>query len=401
MAEDLMETVVPELVEEGQYVVVFRAEPGRIIENLSGLKEWLDTQMEPYKDFQLTESNLKEAKSIRAKLNKTKEQLETERKRLHDEYEKEYTDFYERYKNTLSKINDFIKKLGDGIKTAEDAAKAAKRNSLIRFIQEEAKTLYGETLLVKMEKPEVLSWFIDPKWLLSSSTTTSVQLAVREKLNQVQRDYDCILKDAPYPSALDAYNRTGSLSAAFEARRREEALKAEMNPQPAPVAAPAPEAAPAPVEQLQTQADPQKSEEGDFTFDGKKLTFILPENIPPEKSKTVKLRPITLIGPKWALLFVRKVVYPALGITVEKKEGKVKGRKGQETVVTDLPGIYSLSPYTLEEVVSRNYILHDNPDVIIDLVDATNIDAHRREELERAASRRGLGVTEHHADLLA
>ena len=97
MAEDLMETVVPEVVEEGQYVVVFRAEPGRIIENLSGLKEWLDTQMEPYKDFQLTESNLKEAKSIRAKLNKTKEQLETERKRLHDEYEKEYTDFYEQF----------------------------------------------------------------------------------------------------------------------------------------------------------------------------------------------------------------------------------------------------------------------------------------------------------------
>ena len=324
MAEDLMETVVPEVVEEGQYVVVFRAEPGRIIENLSGLKEWLDAQMEPYKDFQLTESNLKEAKAIRAKLNKTKEQLETERKRLHDEYEKEYTDFYERYKNTLSEINDFIKKLGDGIKTAEDAAKVAKRNSLIRFIQEEAKTLYGETLLVKMEKPEVLSWFIEPKWLLSSSTTTSVQLAVREKLNQVQRDYDCILKDAPYPSALDAYNRTGSLSAAFEARRREEALKAEMNPQPAPAAAPAPETASVPAEQPQIQADPQKSEEGDFTFDGKKLTFILPENIPSEKSKTVKLRPITLIGPKWALLFVRKVVYPALGITVEKKEGEEK-----------------------------------------------------------------------------
>ncbi len=62
------------------------------------------------------------------------------------------------------------------------------------------------------------------------------------------------------------------------------------------------------------------------------------------------------------------------GVTVEKKEGKVRGRKGDETVVTDLPGIYSLSPYTLEEVVSRNYILHDNPDVIIDLVDATNIE---------------------------
>ena len=63
------------------------------------------------------------------------------------------------------------------------------------------------------------------------------------------------------------------------------------------------------------------------------------------------------------------------GVTVEKKEGKLKGkRKNDNIVVTDLPGIYSLSPYTLEEVVSRDYILNDNPDVIIDLVDATNIE---------------------------
>lgn len=318
MAEDLMETVVPEVVEEGQYVVIFRAEPGSIIENLSGLKEWLDTQMEPYKDFQLTESNLKEAKAIRAKLNKTKEQLETERKRLHDEYEKEYTDFYERYKKALSSINAFITKLSDGIKTAEDAAKTAKKNALIRFIQEEAKSLYGEALLIKMEKPEVLAWFIDPKWLLSSATTTSVQLAVREKLNQVQRDYDCILRDAPDPAAIDAYNRTGSLSAAFEARRKSEALKTELAPNTVPAEPPKPS-----MPEPQKTAVPE-SENGDFSFDGKTLSFIFPENIPPEKSKVVRLRPITLIGPKWALLFVRKVVYPALGITVEKKEGEEK-----------------------------------------------------------------------------
>ena len=64
------------------------------------------------------------------------------------------------------------------------------------------------------------------------------------------------------------------------------------------------------------------------------------------------------------------------GVTVEKKEGKVKSKraKGEEVIVTDLPGIYSLSPYTLEEVVSRDYILKENPDVIIDLVDAANIE---------------------------
>ena len=60
------------------------------------------------------------------------------------------------------------------------------------------------------------------------------------------------------------------------------------------------------------------------------------------------------------------------GVTVEKKEGKWK--KNKDVTVTDLPGIYSLSPYTLEEVVSRDYLLHERPDVIIDLVDATNIE---------------------------
>ena len=62
------------------------------------------------------------------------------------------------------------------------------------------------------------------------------------------------------------------------------------------------------------------------------------------------------------------------GVTVEKKEGHLKNKKGEDVIVTDLPGIYSLSPYTLEEVVSRDYILKENPDVIIDLVDATNIE---------------------------
>ena len=64
------------------------------------------------------------------------------------------------------------------------------------------------------------------------------------------------------------------------------------------------------------------------------------------------------------------------GVTVEKKEGKLKGkrRKGEDVIVTDLPGIYSLSPYTLEEVVSRDYLLKEDPDVIIDMVDATNIE---------------------------
>lgn len=60
------------------------------------------------------------------------------------------------------------------------------------------------------------------------------------------------------------------------------------------------------------------------------------------------------------------------GVTVEKKEGRLKGRK--DVIIQDLPGIYSLSPYTLEEVVSRNYLINDKPDAIINIVDGSNIE---------------------------
>ena len=60
------------------------------------------------------------------------------------------------------------------------------------------------------------------------------------------------------------------------------------------------------------------------------------------------------------------------GVTVEKKEGRLKGRK--DVVIQDLPGIYSLSPYTLEEVVSRSYLVNEKPDAILNIVDGTNIE---------------------------
>lgn len=60
------------------------------------------------------------------------------------------------------------------------------------------------------------------------------------------------------------------------------------------------------------------------------------------------------------------------GVTVEKKEGRLKGRK--DVTIVDLPGIYSLSPYTLEEVVARNYLINEKPDAVINIVDGTNIE---------------------------
>ena len=60
------------------------------------------------------------------------------------------------------------------------------------------------------------------------------------------------------------------------------------------------------------------------------------------------------------------------GVTVEKKEGKL--RKHEDVVIMDLPGIYSLSPYTLEEIVARNYLISERPDAILNIVDGTNLE---------------------------
>ena len=60
------------------------------------------------------------------------------------------------------------------------------------------------------------------------------------------------------------------------------------------------------------------------------------------------------------------------GVTVEKKEGRLKGNK--DVTIVDLPGIYSLSPYTLEEVVARNYLINERPDAILNIVDGTNLE---------------------------
>ena len=60
------------------------------------------------------------------------------------------------------------------------------------------------------------------------------------------------------------------------------------------------------------------------------------------------------------------------GVTVEKKDGILKGHK--DVIIQDLPGIYSLSPYTLEEKVARNYLVNEQPDVILNIIDGTNLE---------------------------
>ena len=95
----------------------------------------------------------------------------------------------------------------------------------------------------------------------------------------------------------------------------------------------------------------------------RKLTFALAGN--PNCGKTTLFNSLT-----GATAYVGN--WP--GVTVEKRSGVYKNKKGEEADIVDLPGIYSLSPYTPEEVISRNFILEEKPDVVINVLDATNLE---------------------------
>ena len=86
------------------------------------------------------------------------------------------------------------------------------------------------------------------------------------------------------------------------------------------------------------------------------------------------------------------------GVTVEKKEGKLRGYS--DVVVTDLPGIYSLSPYSMEEIVTRNYLIDEKPDLIIDIVDATNLERNLYLSLQIAELGRPMVIALNMVDML-
>lgn len=88
------------------------------------------------------------------------------------------------------------------------------------------------------------------------------------------------------------------------------------------------------------------------------------------------------------------------GVTVEKKSGKVRNSLGRDIEVVDLPGIYSLSPYTPEEIVTRNCLLNDDPDVIIDIIDATNLERNLYLTTQLAELARPIVIALNMCDLL-
>lgn len=291
---------------EQQFDLVVKPAAGSVASNISELEAWVKHITEPYIGQVVTDDQAKFAKKDLAELRKLKTALEDERKKAKSIIMAPYTEFETLYKKAIASLDEAISGIDKQVKEIEAAAKQKRYDDLVGFIQQEARNIYGESMLIKVEKPEVLEWFMDPKWLLSSATTTSVQIAVREKLAQLDRDYDCILKTAPDPAAIDEYLRTGSLSRAFEKKRQideirkmqEETEKARTSETPVQdVAAPAEEHYVTPV------AD--------------RIFFDIPVEPEDEAQKELMHIPAILVFPKYKKNLIREIT-TKLGIKILK-----------------------------------------------------------------------------------
>lgn len=198
--------------------------PGSIVSNIGKLKEFIEKATEPYIGQVVTEDQLKFAKKDLAALRKVKEALESERKRAKAIIMAPYDEFEAMYKEAIASLSSAINGIDAQVKEIEAQAKEERRKAIVEMIRKEAREGFGESFLAHVDKPEVIGWLFDPKWLNASASDNAVRLALRERLLQIHRDLDCIAKmpneGAGSAAAVEEYYRTGSLSAALDRKRR-------------------------------------------------------------------------------------------------------------------------------------------------------------------------------------
>ena len=302
------------MTEQEQFDLIVTPAAGSVASNIADLEAWIKKVSEPYIGQVVTEDQVKFAKKDLAVLRKLKTALEDERKKAKAIIMAPYTDFEMLYKKAIASLDSAISGIDIQVKEIEAAAKEKKRRSIEEFIKTEAKNLRGESLLIKMEREDVMSWFLEPKWLNASETDTSVQLAVREKLVRVSRDLDCILKTSEQgiggPAAFDEYYRTGSLSAALDKKMQVEAIQKQQEAEAAaakqtetPIQA-APPAAPAP-----SAATP------------KQIAFTIPDEPDDPSLKKWFQLPVVLVFPKYKLPLIKDIA-SKLGIKILKPNQK-------------------------------------------------------------------------------
>lgn len=286
--------------------------PGSVVSNIAALKEWIDKNVEPYLGQVVTPDQARFAKSDLAMLRKVKTQLEDERKRAKSIIMKPYTDFEALYKDAVASLDRAIAGIDAQVKAIDASQKDARRKELMDFIMKSAADISGESLVMRLERQDVMGWFFDEKWLNSSTSMSSVKASISEKLVTVDRDIQCIVKTANTPLAFDTYYRTGSLSAALEADRRaaEEAkrLKAIEEERKATSEATA-EFVP---ERIKTWDEVVKAHEESLRAKAERvpqqIVLTVPEEPAEEKLRAMVQIPTILEFPRYKMALVREIM---------------------------------------------------------------------------------------------
>ena len=304
--------------------LIVTPQPGSMISNVAELKAWVDKAAEPYLGQLITEEQAKFAKKDLADLRKLRTALEDERKRAKAIIMKPYTDFEALYKEALASLDQAIAGIDTQVKEIEARMKKEKEESLVAFIRQAAQEVGGNSLAAILARDDVMSWFLDPKWLLASAAKSTVERTVRENLVTVAREAFNVeqMCGEDYAACIDVYYQTGSLSEALSKHTMLEKIRKDKAAAEATANTPAGVPVDEPREQgLFTQAWGQADQD---SYESRKPEQIIVD-VPEEPSDPALLEevrmPVVLCFPKYRKAMVKEIMTKA-GIRMLRPEGR-------------------------------------------------------------------------------
>lgn len=302
------------MTEKERFDLVVKPVAGNIVSNLADLESWVKAVTEPYIGQVVTEDQTKFAKKDLADLRKLKTALEDERKRAKAIIMEPYTQFETMYKTAVSSLDEAIAGIDRQIKEIEEAARQKKEQELKDFIIKAAFESAGNKIKAIVSRPDVMSWFFDPKWLNATAARTTTERTIREKIVEVARAVNSIETAAgdDAAAALDVYYSTGSLSAAIlkktqldEIRKAQAEVKESENAEEGPI----------------QPAYHRPTDEPYVTPVADRIFFDIPVEPEDDVQKELMRVPAVLVFPRYKMHLLKEIV-SKLGIKIMKPSSK-------------------------------------------------------------------------------
>ena len=309
-----------------QFDLVVKPAAGSIASNIADLEAWVKSVTEPYIGQVVTEDQTKFAKKDLADLRKLKTMLEDERKKAKAIIMEPYTQFESMYKKAVASLDEAIIGIDRQVKEIEAAARKKREEDTIAFIRQAAQDIGGNKMDKVFWRDDILTWFVDPSWLLASTARTKVEKEIREKIMAVSRDIYAIETAAgdDYAPCLEIYYQTGVLASALEKKQALDAIRREKEEAERAKAQEA-EAQAAETAGMTVQTSSGEHKEEDLppyvTPIADRIFFDIPIEPEDETQKELMRVPAVLVFPKYKKHLVREIMTKA-GIKILKPSSK-------------------------------------------------------------------------------